>query len=116
MFILDASALAALFNSYDPVFQVWLKADRDDLMIGFPAAAMVEASDRIGARPGDWELLLLSAGVVVLPLDQTAAAAIGTWRGSVAACQAVWESRATGWPVLTCDPKQYEPGEHVYPV
>jgi hypothetical protein len=116
MFVFDASALIALFDSYEPVFSLWRRANQNRALIGFPAVAMVEASDRIGIVDREWEALLLAEGVVVLPLAETASRQLGSWNGTVAARNAMWESQMIGWPVITCDPKQYESDVLIYPV
>jgi hypothetical protein len=116
MFVLDASAMVALFNSYDPLLDLWFRADNGELALVFPAAAMVEAADRAGISPTAWDPVLWSTSMCVLPLGEAAGKRLGACTGSLAARQAVWESVATGWPVLTREPELYGAGSHVYAV
>jgi hypothetical protein len=116
MFVLDASAMVALFDSYEPLRELWFRADSGEITLGFPAAAIVEAGERAGISPTAWDPVLWSTSMLVLPLGEAAAKRLGAWTGSHAARHAVWESNATGWPVLTCEPDQYGAGAHLYAV
>ncbi len=109
MIVFDESALVALFSGYLPIYRLWASADRGHVVVAFPAAAMAEAGRQAEVSESAWDALLWSATVKVLPLGQAAATRIGSWSGSgsLAARHTVWESRATGWPVLTCVPDQY---------
>lgn len=108
MLVFDASAMVALFDAYKPVYNVWRNADRGHAVVAFPAAAMVEAGRQSEISETAWDPVLWSATVSVLPLGEAAATQIGTWSGSLAVRHAIWESRATGWPVLTRVPEQYD--------
>ena len=114
MFVLDASAMVALFDSYDPLLELWFRADRGELCLAFPAMAMVEAGERADIGRTAWDPLLWSASMKVLPLGEVAAKELGAWSGSLATRQAVWESEGTGWPVLTRDPRQYAADAHIF--
>jgi hypothetical protein len=116
MFVLDASAMVALFDSYEPLRELWFRADSGEIALAFPASAMLEAGDRAGISSTAWDPLLWSTSMLVLPLGEAAAKQLGTRTGSHAARHAVWESNATGWPVLTCEPDQYGAGVHLYSV
>lgn len=116
MFVLDASAIVAMFDAYEPLMNLWFRADRGDFPLAFPAAAIVEADDQAGIRPTAWEPVLWSPSMKVLPLDEAAATTVSAWSGSLAVRQAIWESEATGWPVLTCDPGQYAAEAYVLAV
>ncbi|MEV4517326.1 hypothetical protein AB0K00_51280 [Dactylosporangium sp. NPDC049525] len=110
MFVFDDSALVALFAAYMPVYRLWERADRGQAVVGFPAAAMAAAGHQADVSPTAWDPLLWSVTVSVLPFGEEAAKQVGSWTGSLAAKHVIWESRATGWPVLTCAPEQYGPG------
>ncbi|MDG6100641.1 hypothetical protein Daura_03145 [Dactylosporangium aurantiacum] len=116
MFVLDASAIVALFDSYDPVLELWSHADCDELLLAFPVAAMIEAGERAEISATAWDPLLWSTSMRVLPIGEVAAKHLGTQIGSLAARHAVWESAATGWPVLTCEPDLYGAGVHVHAI
>lgn len=107
MFVFDESALVALFAGYKPVFRVWDSADQGRVVVAFPATAMAEAGRQAEISPTAWDPLVWSVSVRVLPLGESAAKHIGSWTGSLATKHALWESLATGWPLLTCAPDQY---------
>ncbi|MEV0134738.1 hypothetical protein AB0H83_40545 [Dactylosporangium sp. NPDC050688] len=116
MFVLDASAIVALFDAYDPLLELWSRADCGEMPLGFPVGAMIEASERAGIRSTAWDPLLWSTSMLVLPLGEAAAKQLGVQTGSLAARHAVWESAATGWPVLTREPDLYGAGAHLHTV
>lgn len=116
MFVLDASAIVALFNAYEPVLDLWFRADSGEIVLAFPAVAMMEAGELAGIGSTAWDPVLWAPSLRVLPLGETAAKHLGAWIGSFATRHAVWESEATGWPVLTREPHRYGAGTHVYAV
>jgi hypothetical protein len=109
MLVFDESAMVALLDGYMPIYRIWASADRGHVVVAFPTAAMIAASHAADVSETAWDSLLWSASVRVRPLDEAAARHIGSWTGSVATRHVVWESRAIGWPVLTCTPDQYGP-------
>jgi len=42
VFVLDATALVALFDAYEPVFALWRRADAEQVALGIPATSIVE--------------------------------------------------------------------------
>jgi hypothetical protein len=109
MLVFDESAMVALFAGYRPIYRIWEAADRGRAVVAFPTAAMAEAGCQADLSQTAWDPLLWSSAVHVLPLGEAAAKQIGSWPGALAAKHVVWESRATGWPVLTCAPDRYGP-------
>ncbi len=116
MLVFDASAIVALFDAYTPVYNVWRTADRGLSALAFPSAAMVEAGRRAAISETAWDPVLWSPSISVLPLGEAAATQLGAWTGSLAMGHTIWESRATGWPVLTCIPEDYGDGVEIFAV
>jgi hypothetical protein len=113
VFILDATALAALIDSYEPMFAVWHRADAEQVALGIPATSVVEAAEHTGIAASAWDAILWSPTITVLPLGQAAAVHLGTWSGTLAARHSLWESMQLGWPILTRDDRLYAPDAHV---
>jgi hypothetical protein len=113
VYVLDATALISLLDSYLPVTEFWHRADGGQLDLGVPVAALVEAADALGARPSAWDVLLWPPRVQVLPLGETVAKEIGGIRGTFGTRHAAWEARRLGWTVLTRLGGLYGPGVDV---
>jgi hypothetical protein len=108
--VFDATALTALFDAHPPVWAWWKRADDGQVTLGFPAAAIVEVGETGEVTPNQWSTLLWPETIEVLPLGESAAVEIGSWTGTLAARQSMWEARALGWTILTRDPRLYHPG------
>lgn len=113
MFVLDATALVALLDAYEPVFALWRRADAEQVALGIPATSIVEAGERAAVSASAWEPLLWSPTITVLPFGEAAAVQLGTWSGTLAARHSMWESTHLGWPILTRDGALYAPGAQV---
>ena len=113
MFVLDATALVALFDAYEPIFALWRRADAEQVALGIPAASIVEASERAEIRASAWEPFLWSPTITVLPIGEAAAVQLGTWSGTLAARHSLWEATQLGWPILTRDGQLYAPDSKV---
>ena len=109
MLVFDATAMAALLDAYPPVWTWWKRADDGRTTLGFPAAAIVDVGESGEVTPNQWSTLLWPDTIEVLPLGESAAVEIGTWSGTLAARQTLWEARALGWTILTRDPTLYKP-------
>ncbi|MER7280473.1 hypothetical protein ABT369_39150 [Dactylosporangium sp. NPDC000244] len=110
MLVFDATALAALFDAYQPVWALWRTADQDLGHVGFPALAIVEAGGEVGAPASAWDSILWSKSVTVLPLSERAAVEISAWSGTFGARHALWEALALDCPLITRRPELYAPG------
>ena len=107
MLVFDATALAALIDTYPPVWAYWRLADLGQERIAVPALAIVEVGEAREVEPSQWEAILWESAVEVLPLTETVAKEIARWQGTLAARHALWEARQTGWPILTRDARLY---------
>ncbi|WP_344509337.1 hypothetical protein [Dactylosporangium maewongense] len=111
MLVFDATALAALFDAYPPIWALWHRADHGHTQLGLPVAAIIEAGQMVEASVSAWEFILQSTGVTVLPLMERAAVEISAWSGvSLAARQSMWEAQALNCPLVTRDASLYTPG------
>ena len=72
----------------------WKRADDGRTTLGFPAAAIVDVGESGEVTPNQWSTLLWPDTIEVLPLGESAAVEIGTWSGTLAARQTLWEARA----------------------
>lgn len=108
--VLDASAIAALLDAHHLLLRYWQRADDGDLVIVLPALAVAEAGRARQIGVGAWEPLLQPERVRVVPLGETAAVEIGTWKGELPACHALWEAIHASGIIVTCQPGLYEPG------
>jgi hypothetical protein len=50
----------ALFDLYEPLRELWFRADGGEISLAFPATAMVEAGERAGISSTAWGPLLWS--------------------------------------------------------
>jgi hypothetical protein len=71
--VFDASALLALFEAEDTVFDLWYQAEKGQATVVFPAAAVAEGNVALRASYDAWSPVLWAKGVSVAPLDSSAA-------------------------------------------
>jgi hypothetical protein len=109
--VFDATALAAMFNSYPPLWALLQRADLGMVRLGFPALAIVEAGTMIGASASAWHPFLFISSISVLPLGQAPAIEIGSWSGTLGARHALWEARYIDCPLITRRPELYASDE-----
>jgi hypothetical protein len=109
--VFDATALAALFDAYPPVWVLWRRADLDRAALGIPALAIVEAGTEVGAPATAWDSILWSKSINVLPLTERAAVEISAWQGTFGARHALWEARHLDCPLITRQPELYVAGQ-----
>jgi hypothetical protein len=105
--VLDTSALVALFDGHSELDALLDQAYAGQWNLILPAACVAEASTQLGTRESAWDVLLLTSGVTVMPLDQSTALAVAHWPGSLSARHAVYEANRTRAVVVTTDPGQY---------
>lgn len=105
---MDASALVALFNGHGELRDMMGQAEAGWWNLLLPAGCIAEAEAQLGAGTSGWEGILLTGGVLPLPLAAHTAIEIGAWPGSLGARHAVHEAAALRAAVVTCDPGQYE--------
>ena len=106
--VLDASALVALFDAYDPVYRLWGRADRGEALLIVPAGAVIEANQILKATYNAWSTLLYPRDVVTTALSTQVAIEIGPWSGSVASRHVVYEAHAAGGIIVTRTPEEYD--------
>jgi hypothetical protein len=109
--VFDATALAALFDAYPPVWALWRTADQGLGQVAVPALAIVEAGTAVEAPASAWDPILWSRSITVLPLTERAAVETSAWQGTFGARHARWEARALGCPLITRQPELYVPGQ-----
>jgi len=107
-YVVDASALIALFRGHQDVFRLFEDAEAGRVQMVFPAAAIAEANTYIQAGQGAWDPLLLGR-VTCVPLSEHIATTIGPWPGGLAVRHVVYEARAVLGDVVTLEPDRYRP-------
>jgi hypothetical protein len=108
--VLDASALVALFDAYDPIYRLWNRADEGARLLIVPAGAVADANGALKASHEAWAAVLAPRDVVATALSEHIAIEIGPWPGSLAARHAVYEARAARAILVTRTPDEYEVG------
>jgi hypothetical protein len=108
--VLDASALLALFDAYDPIYRLWIRADRGELLLIVPAVAIADANRALEASHGAWFTVLAPRDVVTTALSDHVAIDIGPWPGELAARHVVYEAQAVRGIVVTRTPDAYKVG------
>lgn len=107
--VLDHTAIAALFAAGvgEHVYELWERADRDELTLILPAAALGEASHLLSLGDNQWEALLMAPGVAVANLSQASAVGCAHQPGPLAVRQVVYEATHTRGVIVTRAPWQY---------
>lgn len=106
--VLDASALTALFNGHRGLRDMMGEAEAGWWTLVLPAVCMADAAAELGTRPSAWDALLLTPGVLALPLAPHTAVEVAGWPGTLAARHAAHEATALRAAVVTCDPPAYD--------
>jgi predicted nucleic acid-binding protein len=106
--VLDASALKALFDGHDELYSMLQSADAGRISLFLPTVAIAEAETSLLAGKPGWRPFLLSRGLRVLDLDLEAAIELGAATGPLDARHASREALALGATVLTRNPAAYE--------
>jgi hypothetical protein len=107
-FVVDASALIALFRGHEGVFRLFEDAEAGRAQVVFPAAAIAEANTYVQASENAWLPLLLGR-ITCVPLTEHIAITIGPWPGDLAVRHVVYEARAVLGDVVTLEPDRYRP-------
>ena len=105
--VFDHTAIIALFAGHHVVYGTWQQADRGELTIIMPAAAIAEANNVIGGTGDTWHALLDPEQVVVTPLDQSTAIDTGPQQGALVVRHVVHEAKHTRGAIVTRAPWQY---------
>jgi hypothetical protein len=105
---MDASALVALFGGHARARRLLDEAERGQINLLLPTAAIADAEHELHAGFGGWEGVLLSGGLRSMPLAEHAAIEMGAWPGSLAARHAAHEAQALPAAVVTADPGAYK--------
>lgn len=105
--ILDGSALVALFEAHEPMMRLYRQAEAGLTNLYLPAVCVADAEQQLGAGTSGWEAILLAAGVVPMPLSESAAIDVGSWPGSLSARHAVYEANLLRGVVVTTEPGGY---------
>lgn len=109
MLVFDTTALIALLDSHRSLVEAWQSADRGEISLAFPAAALADAGQARGVLSSAWDVLLWPSRVLVTPLSGPIATEIGEWTGSLAVRHVLWESRHLDWPIVTRNRRLYGP-------
>jgi hypothetical protein len=107
LWVVDHTALMALFSAHREVMALWELADQGEAMLVMPAAAVAEASHHVGADDNAWRALLHPANVQIAPLDGAAAIGSSAIAGSLAARHVAYEARTASGIIVTRAPLQY---------
>jgi hypothetical protein len=110
--ILDTSAILALFDAHPHIMARMAAAEAGKTHLLLPTSAIAEAETRVRAGSDGWAAVLLTPGVVSLPLTEHAAIEGGEWPGDLATRHAVHEAQAVGAAIMTRYPGIYQ-GHHV---
>ncbi len=106
--VLDATAIAALFDGHPALVALIAEAEAGWWNLILPAACVAEAESVVKAGHSGWEAILLTSGVVTLPLEAHTAVEVGAWPGPLWARHAAHEAAALRAVVVTCDPGSYK--------
>lgn len=107
IWVLDSSALAALFDGHGKVFAMLREADAGRARMLLPAVAVAEAATMLRAGTEEWALLFFAAGVEVIELDRATAIELGNLPGPLGARHAMHVARASDAAVVTRSPGDY---------
>ncbi|RKR92656.1 hypothetical protein BDK92_7132 [Micromonospora pisi] len=99
--------MVAFFGAHPRLMALLDQADAGTVNLLLPTTAIADAQAKLGASMDAWHALLLSPGVLPLPLAQHAAIEIGGWAGELSVRHAVHEARAMRAAVVTCEPGLY---------
>lgn len=105
--VLDASVLVALFNAHDPIYRLWDRASRGEVLLIVPACAIAEANHALRATHNAWSAVLDPRDVVATALTEQVAIEIGTQDGNLPTRHVVYEATAVRGIIVTLDPGQY---------
>lgn len=106
--VLDATAIAALFDGHPRLLAMMGEAEAGWWNLILPAACIADAEQAVRAGHAGWEAILLTPGVITLPLEAHSAIEVGAWPGPLWACHAAHEAAALRAVVVTCDPGSYD--------
>jgi predicted nucleic acid-binding protein len=106
--VLDSSAIQALFAGHEKLFSMVEAADEGRGELYLPAVSVADAEAAVRAGRPRWRTLLGSHGIQVLGLDVDSAIDIGGSWGSLECRQTAREARALGAVVLTLNPAAYQ--------
>lgn len=105
--VYDSTALLALFRGQVRAYDFWQMADRSEIGIIFPAAAVAEANRFHQETWNAWAVLFWPNLVNDAPLDGTAAVELAGLPGGLAVAHTIWEAKQVGGVVLTGRPQDY---------
>jgi hypothetical protein len=109
--ILDISALLALFDAQDMMYQLWQRADRGDVIVIMPTTVIAEAQVMLNASHDAWAAVLWPEAIVAAPLTEQTAAALPARPQPLTYRHVVYEAKAAHAAVVTRHPHLYDPNE-----
>jgi hypothetical protein len=110
IYVLDASALTALFDAHPTVYKFWEAARDGELRLLIPSTAIAEATRATKADLNAWAPLLWPGDVETVGLDVGVAIEIGTWPGDLPTRHVHYETMAMDGVTMTREPERYQRG------
>lgn len=105
--VYDTTALLALFRAQVRAYDYWHMADRGEIGIIFPGAAVAEANRFQQETWNAWSVMFWPDQVNVAPLDGTAAVEMAGLPGGLGVAHTIWEAKQVEGVVLTGRPQDY---------
>lgn len=105
--VYDATAMLALFRGDSRAYLFWEEADRGDMGLVFPAAAVAEANRWLQASWDAWATVIWPERIDVAPLDTSAALDSVRFAGGLATAHVIREARQLDGAILTARPQDY---------
>lgn len=109
--VLDHTALVALFAGHPELFDLLEAADQGQEKLILPAVAVAEASQLVSATDGSWRVILqMRPNVVVTELDESTAIGTARHAGTLPVRHVTYEAEAARGVIVTRAPWQYPAG------
>lgn len=107
-YVLDTSALIASFYDRPDLEDLIADAAAGRVRLYLATVALADAETELRAGTNGWAHLLYEEHIVSVPLSETCALEVGSWRGALAVRHTAHEARALRAAVVTQEPKLYD--------
>jgi len=104
-FVLDSSAVVALFDANPRVMTIWRWANLGENVVAIPATVLVHASQVADIAPSAWEAILYP--LTVMPLDSASALGVLESPERLDIAHTAWEADLMRATVVTRHPASY---------